>query len=49
MRPPNITQFLFKNDDQILLIKESTVISHLISDFTYNCKDLQSFRSLYRL
>jgi hypothetical protein len=34
-RPPNTTKFLFKNEDKILLIKESIEISHLINDFTY--------------
>jgi hypothetical protein len=34
-RLPNTTKFLFKNDDKILLIKESIEISNLICDFTY--------------
>jgi hypothetical protein len=35
MKPPNTTKFLFKNEDKVLIIKESTEILHLISDFTY--------------
>jgi hypothetical protein len=34
-RPYNTTKFLFKNENKILLIKESIEISHLVSDFTY--------------
>jgi hypothetical protein len=34
MKPHNTTKFLFKNEDKILLIKESIETSHLISNFT---------------